>query len=41
MTLHVGARFAQLVFVPVLMPRMTEVRKQDGSMIRGGFGSTG
>lgn len=41
MTLEAGARFAQLLFVPVLMPRMTEVRKQDGSMIRGGFGSTG
>lgn len=40
-TLPAGARFAQLLFVPVLMPRMTEVPKQDGSMMRGGFGSTG
>lgn len=39
--LEAGTRFAQLLFVPVVMPEVREVSNADPSMTRSGFGSTG
>lgn len=40
-TIQAGERFAQLVFVPLLMPAVAEVTSKNPNMTRSGFGSTG
>ncbi|ALY07073.1 deoxyuridine 5'-triphosphate nucleotidohydrolase [Vibrio phage vB_VmeM-32] len=41
LTIKMGERFCQMMFVPVLVPKFVDVDEFDSETERGGFGSTG